>query len=107
MEAQLDTWSSIGVGGHFTSPEDSPLSAWQLLAEQAAASMSRIVGATPEEVAAMGTLTANLHMLLASFYKPTETKRKILMDWKAFPSDHVSFDNSNYRSSLGISIAII
>ena len=90
MEAQLDTWSSIGVCGHFTDLEDSPLKQWQLLSEQAAVSMSRIVGAAPEEVAAMGTLTTNLHLLLASFYKPTETKRKILMDWKAFPSDHVS-----------------
>lgn len=52
--------------------------------------MSKIVGAAPEEVAAMGTLTMNLHLLLASFYKPTATKHKILMDWKAFPSDHVS-----------------
>jgi kynureninase len=91
MEAQLDTWSSIGVCGHFTDLEDSPLKQWQLLAEQAATSMARVVGAAPEEVAAMGTLTGNLHLLLASFYKPTETRRKILMDWKAFPSDHVSF----------------
>lgn len=90
MEAQLDTWSSIGVCGHFTDLEDSPLSQWQLLSEQAAASMCKIVGAAPEEVAAMGTLTMNLHLLLASFYKPTEKKSKILMDWKAFPSDHVS-----------------
>lgn len=90
MEAQLDTWSSIGVCGHFTKIEDSPLKEWQNLAEQAAESMSKIVGAAPEEVAAMGTLTMNLHLLLASFFKPTATKRKILMDWKAFPSDHVS-----------------
>lgn len=94
MEAQLDTWSSIGVCGHFTDLEGSPLKQWQLLSEQAAASMSRIVGAAPEEVAAMGTLTTNLHLLLASFYKPTETKRKILMDWKAFPSDHVSLQST-------------
>jgi kynureninase len=85
----LDTWSSIGVGGHFTDLEGSPLKQWQLLSEQAADSMSKIVGAKPEEVAAMGTLTTNLHLLLASFYKPTQTKHKILMDWKAFPSDHV------------------
>jgi kynureninase len=91
MEAQLDTWASIGVRGHFNALEDSPLKEWQLLSEQAAASMAKMVGAAPEEVAAMGTLTMNLHCLLASFYKPTETKRKILMDWKAFPSDHVCF----------------
>lgn len=90
MEAQLDTWSSIGVCGHFTNLEDSPLKQWQLLSEQASASMCKVVGATPEEVAAMGTLTMNLHLLLASFYKPTEKRQKILMDWKAFPSDHVS-----------------
>ncbi|XHG01069.1 Kynureninase 2, variant 2 [Aspergillus wentii] len=93
LEAHLDTWSSIGVGGHFTDIEDSPLKQWQLLAEQAAESMSKIVGAASEEVAAMGTLTMNLHLLLASFYKPTATKHKILMDWKAFPSDHYAIES--------------
>ncbi|KAJ6127360.1 Kynureninase 2 [Penicillium sp. IBT 18751x] len=93
MEAQLDTWASIGVCGHFTDLEDSPLSQWQLLSDQAAASMCKIVGAEPSEVAAMGTLTTNLHFLLASFYKPTDTKRKILMDWKAFPSDHYAIES--------------
>lgn len=90
MEAQLDTWSSVAVAGHFTDLEDSPLTSWQLLAEQAAASMSKIVGAKPDEVAAMNSLTVNLHLLLASFYKPAGRKNKILLDWKAFPSDHVS-----------------
>lgn len=90
MEAHLDTWSSIAVCGHFTDLEGSPLKQWQLLAEQAATSMCKIVGGTPEEVTPMGTLTMNLHLLLASFYKPTEKKHKILLDWKAFPSDHVS-----------------
>lgn len=89
ISAQLDTWSSIGVNGHFRDLEDSPLRQWQLLSEQAAGYMSRLVGAAPEEVAAMGTLTSNLHLLLASFYTPTENRYKILMDWKAFPSDHV------------------
>ena len=79
------------MGGHFTEIEDSPLKPWQLLSEQAAESMCKIVGAQLEEVTAMGTLTANLHMLLASFYKPTSSKHKILLDWKAFPSDHVLF----------------
>ncbi|KNG86873.1 putative kynureninase [Aspergillus nomiae NRRL 13137] len=93
LEAQLDTWSSIGVSGHFVELEGSPLKSWQLLSEQAAASMSKIVGAQADEVAAMGTLTANLHLLLASFYKPTPTKHKILLDWKAFPSDHYAIES--------------
>ncbi|KAH8704172.1 putative kynureninase [Talaromyces proteolyticus] len=93
LEAHLDTWSSIGVCGHFRDLEDSPLKQWQLLAEQAAEDMSKIVGAAPEEVAAMGTLTSNLHLLLASFYTPTQTKHKILLDWKAFPSDHYAIES--------------
>ncbi|EED14929.1 kynureninase, putative [Talaromyces stipitatus ATCC 10500] len=93
IQAQLDTWSSIGVNGHFRDLEDSPLKSWQLLAEQAAGDMALIVGASPEEIAAMGTLTANLHLLLASFYKPTESKHKILLDWKAFPSDHYAIES--------------
>ncbi|KAJ9264539.1 hypothetical protein DTO195F2_2356 [Paecilomyces variotii] len=93
LEAQLDTWSSIGVLGHFTDLEDSPLKQWQLLAEEASAQMCKIVGASHEEVMAMGTLTMNLHLLLASFYKPSETKHKILLDWKAFPSDHYAIES--------------
>ncbi|KAA8648865.1 hypothetical protein EYZ11_009829 [Aspergillus tanneri] len=93
IQAQLDTWSSIGVSGHFVDLEGSPLRQWQLLSEQAAESMCKIVGAEPAEVAAMGTLTANLHLLLASFYRPTATKYKILMDWKAFPSDHYAIES--------------
>lgn len=90
IEAQLDTWSSIGVQGHFTDVEDSPLSPWQDMAKSAAKSMARLVGALPEEVAAMNTLTINLHLLMASFYRPSGRRTKILLEWKAFPSDHVS-----------------
>jgi len=62
------------------------------MAEAAAEQSAALVGALPDEVAIMGSLTMNLHLLMASFYKPTETRNKIILDWKAFPSDHVSFD---------------
>lgn len=52
--------------------------------------MAPIVGASQSEVAVMGTLTANLHLLMASFYRPTKEKFKIILEGKAFPSDHVS-----------------
>lgn len=41
----------------------------------------------------MGTLTMNLHLLMASFYTPTATKNKVILDWKAFPSDHYAIES--------------
>jgi kynureninase len=93
VQTHLDTWSTIGVHGHFRRLEDSPLSQWQLLAEHAAAQCAPIVGANASEVAIMGTLTMNLHLLMASFYLPTATKNKIILDWKAFPSDHFAIES--------------
>ncbi|KAH8596172.1 kynureninase [Bisporella sp. PMI_857] len=93
LNIHLDTWSSIGVHGHFRRLSDSPMSQWQLLAEHASKQVAPIVGALPEEVATMGTLTMNLHLLMASFYMPTPEKKKIILDWKAFPSDHFAIES--------------
>lgn len=50
-----------------------------------------IIGAKEKEVACMGTLTNNLHLMMSSFYKPTSERYKILCEAKAFPSDQVTF----------------
>ena len=92
VQAHLDTWASIGVAGHFRQMEQSPLKPWQETAEFAADQSCRLVGALPGEVAVANTLTVNLHLLMASFYRPTAKRNKILLEWKAFPSDHVSMD---------------
>ena len=52
--------------------------------------MAAIIGAKPGEVAMMQTLIANLHLMMASFYRPTKARWKIILEGKAFPSDHVS-----------------
>ncbi|KAL5120833.1 Kynureninase (L-kynurenine hydrolase) [Pleosporales sp. CAS-2024a] len=87
VDAYLKTWGSIAVGGHFTPMSDSPIKPFQDMAAACARSMSDIVGAWPSEIVAMNTLTINLHLMMAAFYKPTEKKHKIMCEWRPFPSD--------------------
>lgn len=82
IDAFLKKWAEEGVEGHFTQPRQ-----WVDIDETVNASMAKIVGAKPNEVVVMNTLTANLHFLMASFYRPTQSRYKILIESKAFPSD--------------------
>jgi kynureninase len=50
----------------------------------------RSIGAKEQEVACMGSLTNNLHLMMNLFYKPTPERYKIMCEAKAFPSDQVS-----------------
>lgn len=90
LAAYLKTWGSIGVGGHFTQLEESPLTPYQDMAADCARRSADIVGASPSEIVIMNTLTVNLHLMMAAFYKPTEKKHKIMLEWRPFPSDYVS-----------------
>ena len=77
--------------GHFTKIQDSKLPQWVDVDDDAATLMAPIVGALPSEVAVMETLTANLHLMMVSFYRPSSERYKIIIEGKAFPSDHVRF----------------
>ncbi len=84
----LDSWQQRGVKGHFEG--DYPwLPYHEFLTEQSA----ELVGALPEEVVMMNSLTTNLHLMMVSFYQPNDKRRKILIEDHAFPSDHYAVES--------------
>ncbi|KAI4749178.1 kynureninase [Aureobasidium sp. EXF-12298] len=89
----LQTWATKGVYGHFTEIEDSKLPPWLHVDDDVIGDVCDIVGAKKNEVAVMQTLTANLHFAMASFYRPTEQRWKIIIEGKAFPSDHYAVES--------------
>jgi kynureninase len=82
VEEELLAWERLGVEGHFHAPHP-----WMPYHEFLTENLAAVVGAQPAEVVAMGSLTANLHFLMVSFYRPTPQRYKILIEADAFPSD--------------------
>ena len=91
----LSAWATKNVYGHYIGHEDSPLPPFLHADDGAAKLMAPIVGAHENEVAVMGTLTVNLHLLMSAFYKPTKERYKIILEGRAFPSDHVCSFQTN------------
>ncbi len=79
---ELEHWADYAVEGHFH-----PDTRWISYPARAKAGFAELLGALPAEVVAMNTLTVNLHVLMASFYRPDNKKHKILIESQAFPSD--------------------
>ncbi|MBC8173679.1 MAG: kynureninase [Chitinophagales bacterium] len=88
IEQELKDWETFGVEGHLHA-KNPWLYYHHFLEEQTA----RLVGAKPIEVVVMNTLTVNLNLLLISFYRPTKTRYKIMMEYMAFPSDQYAVEN--------------
>lgn len=79
---ELDDWAELGVEGHFKGRLP-----WMPYHEYVRDNLAEVVGAQPAEVVAMNTLGVNLHLLMASFYRPTTERPAILMEAGAFPTD--------------------
>lgn len=82
LRAEIDRWAQLGVDGWFESPGD-----WYTADERPLPALATIVGAMPHEIAILNGLTVNLHLLLASFYRPDGERRQVLIDGPCFPSD--------------------
>ena len=88
LQQELDDWANLGVEGHFEAKNP-----WLHYHEDLSVKMAKIVGAKPIEVTIANTLTVNLHLLMVSFYQPTKTKYKILIESDAFPSDRYAVES--------------
>ncbi|MBO3115851.1 kynureninase [Winogradskyella sp. DF17] len=88
INQELKDWAKLGVEGHVHG-KNPWLSYHELLTEN----MAKIVGAKPIEVVVMNTLTTNLHLMMVSFYKPSQERYKILIEADAFPSDKYAVES--------------
>lgn len=88
LDSELEDWANLGVEGHFHGKKP-----WfhyhKFLTEHSA----ELVGGRHHEVVIMNQLTVNLHLLMVSFYKPTKTRFKIIMEAGAFPSDMYAIES--------------
>jgi kynureninase len=88
INKQLDVWQNHAVEGWFNGDEN-----WLNYHDKIKDLLAPIVGAKPEEVTCMNSLTVNLHLLLTSFYIPKGKRVKILMEGGAFPSDQYALES--------------
>jgi len=88
INQELEDWANFGVEGHFEAKNP-----WMPYHEFLTEAMAKVVGAKPIEVVTMNTLTTNLHLLMVSFYQPTKTKFKIVIESDAFPSDRYAVES--------------
>ncbi|KAJ8789869.1 hypothetical protein J1605_021567 [Eschrichtius robustus] len=97
LEEELDKWAKMGAYGH-----DVGKRPWIIGDETILGLMTDIVRANEKEIALMNGLTVNLHLLLLSFFKPTPKRYKVLLEAKAFPSDHYAIESQLQLHGLNI-----
>ena len=101
IDKELKDWANLGVKG-WSNAKNPWLEYHSYLTNE----MANIVGAKPLEVVVMNTLTVNLHLMMVSFYKPTDTKFKIILEADSFPSDIYAVESQlihhGYNANDGI-----
>lgn len=95
IKIELEDWANLGVEGHVHARRP-----WLHYHEQFAAPLAKLTGAKETEVVAMNALTVNLHLLMASFYRPTSSRFRIICEEKAFPSDTYALQSQSKLHGL-------
>ncbi|HEV3180768.1 MAG TPA: kynureninase, partial [Steroidobacteraceae bacterium] len=82
VNEELDEWARLAVEGH-----EHARRPWVPYHENLTAGLVALTGGLTDEVIAMNSLTVNLHLMLASFYRPVGQRTRILIEAGAFSSD--------------------
>lgn len=88
LERELNNWADLAVDGHFHGED-----AWFHARKKSKPALAEILGAHEHEVVAMNNLSVNLHLLMVSFYRPTGSRYKIIVEAGAFPSDQYMLES--------------
>lgn len=88
IEQEMLDWENLGVEGHFHGKNP-----WFHYHKFLTDKTAKLVGAKPIEVVVMNNLTVNLHLLMASFYRPSKDRFKIVVEAGAFPSDQYAVES--------------
>jgi kynureninase len=102
VEQELDNWAELAVDAHHRAGTP-----WYSYHEALREPTARLVGTQPNEVICMNSLTVNLHLMLATFYRPTKSRNKILMEEPAFPSDTYAIKSQIVHHGLDPKDALI
>src|SRR5947208_1603600 len=102
VEEELDNWAKLGVDAHHGAGTP-----WYSYHEALREPAARLVGAKPNEVICMNSLTVNIHLMMATFYRPTQSRFKILVEEPAFPSDTYAIKTQIIHHGLDPKDAII
>jgi kynureninase len=102
VNEELDEWARLGIDGFFAGRRP-----WLTYHERLQEPLARLAGALPHEVVAMNTLTVNLHLMMASFYRPDEQRHRILIEDAAFPSDAYAVASQAAQRGLDPTTAVV
>jgi len=102
VDDELDNWAKLGVDAHHATGTP-----WYSYHEALREPTARLVGAKPVEVICMNSLTVNLHLMMATFYRPAKSRFKALIEEPAFPSDTYAIKTQIVHNGLDPEDALI
>ena len=82
VERALEAWKEYGIGIWTQAPTD-----YFLYHDVIGAKIARLINADPEEVTVCANTTLNVHQVVATFWRPTKERYKIVIDELNFPTD--------------------